>query len=478
VQVGIYTRLSVAKDSTEATSEAIDRQLDRCRALADAKGWQVVEHYSDVDVGAYRAPGRKRPPERAAFERMLADVEAGRIGGVVFFKLDRLVRDHGDFERVLAVCEAHGAKLACVVDAIDTSTPTGEAMARTMVTFSRLESQTTALRVSARKEQAARAGRPAVSAWRPYGYTWNGLEVIEEEAAVIRRAAGRLLAGWSLYEVTRAANAAGAVGTTGRPFNTTRFKKILTSPRIAGLRSYRGEVVAAGAWPAILERATWEQVCAVFNDRGRGASRQGRPPRWLLVGGMARCGYADCGAPLTVKPTNRGHSPRYVCDRSRPGRPGCGRIAVSAPKLEELVAEMVFERDWRHLDPATARAHDQAEGELVAEKAAAEARLLDVGRLHARGRISTAEWLTARDELAEQVGELQQRLDAARQRAVDAGMPAGGEALRAWWNANDTTLEQKRAALRRVLVCVLVKPATRRGLTTVDPDRVEPIWRA
>jgi hypothetical protein len=33
MDVGIYTRLSVAKDSTEATSEAIDRQLERCRAL-------------------------------------------------------------------------------------------------------------------------------------------------------------------------------------------------------------------------------------------------------------------------------------------------------------------------------------------------------------------------------------------------------------------------------------------------------------
>src|SRR5215203_6949315 len=208
MDVGIYTRLSVAKDSTEATSEAIDRQLDRCRALAIVKSWQVVEHYSDVDVGAYRAPGRKRPPERAEFERMLADVEAGRIQGLVFFKLDRLVRDHGDFERVMATCEAAGAVLACVVDAIDTSTPTGEAMARTMVTFARLESQTTALRVAARKEQAARAGRPAVSAWRPYGYTWNGLEPVDEEAAVIRVAAERLLAEWSLREVTGAANAA------------------------------------------------------------------------------------------------------------------------------------------------------------------------------------------------------------------------------------------------------------------------------
>jgi site-specific DNA recombinase len=258
MDVGIYTRLSVAKISREATSHAIDRQLDRCRSLAEAKGWRVAEHYSDVDVGAYRAPGRKRPPERAEFERMLADIEAGRISGLVFFKLDRLVRDHGDFDRVLAVCQAQGVKLACVVDAIETSTPTGEAMARTMVTFSRLESQTTALRVMARKEQAARAGRPAVSAWRPYGYTWNGLELVEEEAAVVQLAAERLLAGWSLREVTRSANAAGVTGTTGRPFNTTRLRKVLCSPRVAGQRAYKGEIVATGTWPAILDRQTWE----------------------------------------------------------------------------------------------------------------------------------------------------------------------------------------------------------------------------
>jgi site-specific DNA recombinase len=476
MDVGIYTRLSVAKDSTEATSEAIDRQLDRCKALAAAKGWRVVEHYCDVDVGAYRAPGRRRPPEREQFDRMLADVEAGKIAGVVFFKLDRLVRDHGDFERVMATCEAVGAVLACVVDAIDTSTPTGEAMARTMVTFARLESQTTALRVSARKEQAARAGQPAVSAWRPFGYTWDGLGVVEEEAAVIREAAERLLAGWSLREVTRAVTKAGVVGTTGREFNTTRLKKILTSPRVAGLRSYKGKVVATGAWPPILDRETWEQAVAVLTDPTRGTNRPGRPRRWLLSGGLARCGYEDCGAPLLCKPAgNAGQSPRYVCDANRPGRRGCGRIAVAAPALDELVAEMVLARDWRHLDTPAARAVGQAD--LSAELAAAEQRLVEVGRLHARGRIGTEEWLVQRDELAEQVADLRARRDQLRLEQAGAALPKGGEELRAWWEDPETTLEQRRAAVERVLVCVLVKPATKRGITKLDPDRVDPAWR-
>jgi DNA invertase Pin-like site-specific DNA recombinase len=469
MDVGVYTRLSVVKGSTEATSEAIDRQLKRSKALAVAKGFNVVEHYSDVDIGAYRAPGRKRPPKRPEFERMLADVEAGRLAGIVFFKLDRLVRDHGDFERVLATCEAHGAVLACVIDAVDTTTPTGEAMARSMVTFSRLESQTTALRVSARKEQNARAGRPAVSAWRPYGYTWDGLEFLEAEAAVIRQAAGRLMAGWSLNEVTAAANAAGAVGTTGRPFNTTRFKKILTSPRVAGSRSYKGEVVAQDAWPAILEPAVWERVRAVLADPTRSAP--GRPRRWLLAGGLARCGYDDCGAALMAKPYGNGKPHRYVCD-NRPGRGGCGRITVSAPALEEIVGEMLFTDElWPHLDTGPVRAENEAA--LAEDLAAAEERIRKVARLHARGRISTEEWLVQRDELAAQVAELRARRDEARRAAAGTHLPKGGEELRQAWPG--MTLEQRRAVFKRAMVCVMVKPAAGRG-RKVNLDRVVPIW--
>src|SRR4029453_12228389 len=132
-------------------------------------------------------------------------------------------------------------------------------------------------------------------------------------------------------------------------------------------------------------------------------------------------------------------------------------------------------RDWRHLDIPAARRVGEAD--LAAELAAAEQRLLGVGPLHARGRIGTEEWLTQRDELAEQVTDLRSRRDALRREAADAALPQGEEELRAWWEDPGTTLEQRRAAVERVLVCVLVKPAARRGIRTLDPDRIEPVWR-
>ncbi len=478
MDVGIYARLSLAKTTAEATDEAVDRQEARCRALADAKGWHVAEVYPDVDVGAYRAPGKRKPPPRPEFERMLHDIEIGRINGVVFAKLDRLVRDHGDFERVLAVCEAHKAVLASVADPLDTSTPHGEAMARMGVTFARLESQTTGQRVAAQREQAARAGRPTPGGWRPYGFEADQVTIREAEAAVLRRVADGLLAGKSLTSVVREVNAAGSRTVTGRPFSTQNLRKYLLAPRLAGLRAYRGEVVADAVWPAIIQRERWEQLVAVLTDPARGHNRPGRPRRWLLVGGMARCGYDDCGAALIVTPDGNGvHAYRCTSAHRTPGSRGCGRISVRARPLEALVAELVFARDWRHLDVQAARATDETG--LAAEQAAAKARLVEVGRLHARGRIGIEEWLAQRDEIAVQVAELQDRLDDARRAAATADAPQSSEELRAWWEDDDTTLEQKRAVLDRMLVAVIIRPAGRRhGRTSMDPDRVDPIWRA
>jgi site-specific DNA recombinase len=199
------------------------RQQERCRAFALAKGWEPIATFSDVD-SAYRSPGQKAPPKREAFERALTAIETGEIEGLVFFKLDRLCRDHGDFERVLATCERHGAVLASVMEPIDTSTPAGEMSARMLVGFARLESQTIGLRVAAQREQTASRGLPSPGGWRPFGYRYvprtdqapARYEVAPEEAEVIVEAARRVLAGESLNSVA----AAPATGSTSSARST------------------------------------------------------------------------------------------------------------------------------------------------------------------------------------------------------------------------------------------------------------------
>jgi site-specific DNA recombinase len=125
-------------------------------------------------------------------------------------------------------------------------------------------------------------------------YREGGLEVDEGEAAVIREAASRVLAGETPNSIARDLSRRGITAADGSgAFYTRRLKRILVNPRITGLRAYKGEVIRDATWPAILPRETWEAVRAILNDPARG--RGGHSPRWPLAG-VAICGL--CKVPM------------------------------------------------------------------------------------------------------------------------------------------------------------------------------------
>ncbi len=495
-RAGLYDRLSLAKLTDEATGDAQSRQQQRSRAFAMAKGWEVVKVFSDVDVGAYRAPGRKAPPKREGFEAALAAIEAGEIDAVVFFKLDRLCRDHGDFERVLATCERRGAVLASVMEPIDTSTPAGEMSARMLVGFARLESQTIGLRMAAQREQTASRGLPAPGGWRPFGYRYvpqtdqapARYEIVPEEAAVIIEAARRVLAGEALNSIARDLSRRGIAAADGSgTFYTRRLKRILTNPTIAGLRAYKGEIIRDATWPPILDRATWEAVCAILSDPKRG--RGGHPLRWPF-GGLVVCGCLGCDPPQHPERAHRGECGvpmrtkgshgriTYACDPTKPGFRGCGRISIDAGHLEEIVLKMIAARDWRHLAAALGEQVAAGNGHsgLAEQLAADEEHLRQVAIQYGLRKLSKPEWQAIRETLIPRIEaahrQLQQHLALPRE-AIDGSCSI----LEAWpkW-----TVEQQRAVLRALFHRIVVGPATRRGRGP-DPDRLAPpygpVWK-
>ena len=58
MRAAIYARLSMDR---EGTSAAVDRQEADCRELCEARGWEVVQVFSDNDVSA--SSGRRRPAD-------------------------------------------------------------------------------------------------------------------------------------------------------------------------------------------------------------------------------------------------------------------------------------------------------------------------------------------------------------------------------------------------------------------------------
>jgi transcriptional regulator with XRE-family HTH domain len=116
-----------------------------------------------------------------------------------------------------------------------------------MVGMARMESQNIALRLRSRLAEKREAGEPHAGGNRPYGYCADFVTVDPDEAAVVCEAAGRLLAGETLREVTKDLNRRGLLSSTGKPWSPATLRRTLASPRLAGLRvHWRREPTAAG----------------------------------------------------------------------------------------------------------------------------------------------------------------------------------------------------------------------------------------
>lgn len=84
VRAAIYLRISPDR---EIDGLAIERQRQDCEALARFRRWEVVETYVDQSKSA-----TDKTKKRPAYDRMVADYEAGRFSAIVCYDLDQLTR--------------------------------------------------------------------------------------------------------------------------------------------------------------------------------------------------------------------------------------------------------------------------------------------------------------------------------------------------------------------------------------------------
>src|SRR5262245_16750229 len=129
MKTAVYLRQSLDRDQNEL---AIDRQQEACLALCKTKGWADIIEYVDNDTSASK--GRRHD-----YEQMLADIEAGVIGAVICYRLDRLHRQPRELEHFIDVANRHRVALATVTGDTDLSTEEGRLVARIMGAVDRAE---------------------------------------------------------------------------------------------------------------------------------------------------------------------------------------------------------------------------------------------------------------------------------------------------------------------------------------------------
>lgn len=452
-RAAVYVRLS--RDRAGETST--QRQEADARSLAAARGFEVTEVFSDVDLSAFKA-GVVRP----AYEQMLATARAGEVDAVIVWKVDRLARSLREFVRVTEMLDECGVALVSVTESLDTSSPMGRAMLQIIGVFAELESATISLRTRSAKEHNAANGRANGGGRRPFGYTSPTFDaIVPVEAELLREAAARVLGGQSIRSVAADWNARGLTTTSGAVWSSSNLGRTLRGPHLAAVRQHRGRRTAA-SWPAIFTTEEHERLVAAA-----GAHHDAGVRRHLLTG-IARCGA--CGGRMRGKTTRR-YGFQYACQATT-----CGRVTMKGSMLEELVAEAALYRlDSPAMREAFAVTEDTVATRRLAQRIAEDRASLDqLSRDHYVTReVSRSVFLASAGELESRIAENEARL--ARQGRTGSPVPAG-EPVREAWETGD--LDRRRAILAVIVQEVTVNPTSVRGRAAASPERIDVTWRA
>lgn len=478
-QTALYLRLSEDRDMNEL---GIDRQRTHCRALAtrhalDADG--LIEY---VDDNRSAWSGKARP----AFDRLLADLAAGRLSAVLAYAPDRIARNLGDYAAFTDAARTAGARVILVNGGEVGLDPTSTLSSGVQALVSSWESGIKSVRVKAAAEQRALRGLPPGGP-RKFGYSLDHMSLIEHEADAIRDAAHAVLAGASLRSQVKRVNADPDLWTPSRkgrtsgvterrPWQTTAFRTLLTRPALAGIVVYRGTEHrdVAALWPTILTVAEHDDLTVLFAGRATGPNDGPGAPAKHLGSGLYRCGADGCDGTLGTTTQNRPggkvllYRCRYAGERQAAKKtPHVARVASKVD--DEVVAAVLARLSRGDLQQAIADRSGEDTAGLLREREAVRERMGQVADAVVAGAFTPAQAATMNRGFMDRLAELDEAVAEADRTGVLklVGDLGTGVDPAAWWQAADT---ETRRALLDALVTVTVLP-TRRG-TRFNPDDV------
>lgn len=164
LRAGLYERVSTEEQALRGFS--IETQVDNLTEYCEKNKLKVVDHYTDEGIS-----GAKPPLKRPALQRLLDDVQAGRIDIILFTKLDRWFRSVKEYFKVQEILDKHGVQWKAIHENYDTTTANGQMAITIFLAVAQNERDRTAERIKVvfehkRKNKEACFGGPH----KPMGY--------------------------------------------------------------------------------------------------------------------------------------------------------------------------------------------------------------------------------------------------------------------------------------------------------------------
>jgi site-specific DNA recombinase len=346
MRAAIYIRVSTEEQAQEGYS--ISAQREKLKAYCIAQDWDVVGFYVDEGISA-------KDMNRPQLQKMIKDIEAGKIDCVLVYRLDRLTRSVLDLYKLLNIFEKHNCKFKSATEVYDTTTAIGRLFITLVAALAQWERENMGERIRLGFQEKVRQGKYAHN-HRPFGYNLDRktgtLTINEEEAKVVRLIVDLYLKGYGVNRICKYLNERKITTRDGNAWNDKPLMQLLKNPLYAGTirwgKEHENTLYVENAVPAIIDKETFEEIQKTIEKRRMLSPKQVSSD--YIFSGVFKCnhcGHSMVGYKVYYKNAKgeRISYKNYRCFRKKTGE--CkGMRTVSELSLEKAFLSYLKKLDF------------------------------------------------------------------------------------------------------------------------------------
>ena len=306
-KIGFYIRVS-----TERQAKVIEGSLKNQKQMLLAevnkrnlqnKDWgELIEVYVDEGISG-------KDTNRPAFQKMLKDIEIGKIDTIMFTELSRLSRSLKDFLHIFEFTQKYSCDLICLKTDIDTTSPYKNLITKILMVFGEFEREMTSQRTSINAYERSKRGLANGGA-APLGYYRDKnkkgyLYIDKKEAAIVQDIFKTYIKEKSIQRTAEAIKSKYAPSNPGlKKINKSRIYSILTNKSYIGIREIykkdksKYEEVKA-VWDGIIDEKLFRQAEKLLKANKERLHWRNSGKFNYLLSGLMMCG--KCGEKLQGK---------------------------------------------------------------------------------------------------------------------------------------------------------------------------------
>ena len=352
-RVAAYARVSTEQDEQQSSYEA---QVDfYTRHIKSNPDWEFVEVFADRGITGTNTKNREN------FNRMIDLALNGGIDIILTKSISRFARNTVDTLQTVRELKAVGVEVRFEKENLHTFDPKCEMMLTIMSSLAQEESRSISENVRWGKQKSMRDGKVSLAYSRFLGYKKGAdgrPEIVEEEAAIIRKIYDLFLSGKTINEIAAILTSMGVLTPAGRTkWSVSTVRSILSNEKYKGeallqktftvdyltkeVRKNNGEVLSVrvrNSHEPIIEPEVFDRVQEILAEstKRRAKVRTRHPFAGKLV-----CG--DCGSfyghkVWRLRSTGE-HYNVWYCNHKYDGDKTC-----DSPRLRDEEIKAAFEK--------------------------------------------------------------------------------------------------------------------------------------